>query len=470
MANQDEKAPQKYYCQEINKKCHALLGMNFAANAKRNEWYEGEVIRDHNFSTCKSRKKKDATAAATTSKPTTSKPTTAKPKRAPAAAAPPEMANDPEANQIPSITKNKALNSTQSPKNLGLVDTQKAQQLLNSTTLWVGKLLFTTTEEKISELFSRAGPVRRVIMGLDREKKTPCGFCFVEYEKRIDAENVMRDKESYVLDGQKLVIGWDVGFTEGRQWGRGRHGGQEMEPPITLFPSAEPTTIVKTEIDETEYNLRRMSLARKSAVFAMRDSSSPDEMAKRRNQFASNESQDEMVPDSFEEVDPTTLHSATPNAVILTKQEPEQEQTHSGENQVIQPKPRRRVAQLFEPQSEHNADSSSRSSRSHSTKSSDTLERGFRDCDQHMNWPAACKECTKEQKKCKYHEEMDRRRANISVDTSQTSDSSEGCHFCKECSNGMCCTHKNQAYYKEVLPPTPQFEISRADQVDTDTE
>lgn len=33
---------------------------------------------------------------------------------------------------------------------------------------------------KVYELFGRAGDVRRVIMGLDRFKKTPCGFCFVE--------------------------------------------------------------------------------------------------------------------------------------------------------------------------------------------------------------------------------------------------------------------------------------------------
>lgn len=34
---------------------------------------------------------------------------------------------------------------------------------------------------KVYELFGRAGDVRRVIMGLDRFKKTPCGFCFVEF-------------------------------------------------------------------------------------------------------------------------------------------------------------------------------------------------------------------------------------------------------------------------------------------------
>lgn len=45
----------------------------------------------------------------------------------------------------------------------------------------MGNLSFYTTEDQIYELFSMCGEVRRVVMGLDRLKKTPCGFCFVEY-------------------------------------------------------------------------------------------------------------------------------------------------------------------------------------------------------------------------------------------------------------------------------------------------
>jgi nuclear cap-binding protein subunit 2 len=36
-------------------------------------------------------------------------------------------------------------------------------------------------EEQVWELFHRAGDIRRVIMGIDRFSKTPCGFCFVEF-------------------------------------------------------------------------------------------------------------------------------------------------------------------------------------------------------------------------------------------------------------------------------------------------
>lgn len=57
-------------------------------------------------------------------------------------------------------------------------------KLNNSTTLYVGNLSFYTSEDQIYELFSMCGEVKRVIMGLDRMKKTPCGFCFVEYPWR----------------------------------------------------------------------------------------------------------------------------------------------------------------------------------------------------------------------------------------------------------------------------------------------
>ena len=59
------------------------------------------------------------------------------------------------------------------------VEQQKAEMSL-TTTLYVGNLSFHTSEEQIYEVFSKVGEVKRVVMGLDRIRKTPCGFCFVE--------------------------------------------------------------------------------------------------------------------------------------------------------------------------------------------------------------------------------------------------------------------------------------------------
>ena len=61
----------------------------------------------------------------------------------------------------------------------GTIEEQERKRQ-ESTTLYVGNLSFYTTETQIFELFSQAGEVKRIIMGLDKFKKTPCGFCFVE--------------------------------------------------------------------------------------------------------------------------------------------------------------------------------------------------------------------------------------------------------------------------------------------------
>ncbi|KAG6937209.1 nuclear cap binding protein subunit 2 [Chelydra serpentina] len=95
-----------------------------------------------------------------------------------------------------------------------------------SSTLYVGNLSFYTTEEQIQELFSKCGDVKRIVMGLDKVKKTPCGFCFVEYYTRADAEHAMRFINGTRLDDRIIRTDWDAGFKEGRQFGRGKTGGQ----------------------------------------------------------------------------------------------------------------------------------------------------------------------------------------------------------------------------------------------------
>ena len=53
--------------------------------------------------------------------------------------------------------------------------------MATTATLYIGNLSFYTSEEQIHALFSTCGQLKRIIMGLDRNLKTPCGFAFVEY-------------------------------------------------------------------------------------------------------------------------------------------------------------------------------------------------------------------------------------------------------------------------------------------------
>ncbi|KAG8445100.1 hypothetical protein GDO86_010027 [Hymenochirus boettgeri] len=98
--------------------------------------------------------------------------------------------------------------------------------LSESCCLYVGNLSFYTTEEQIHELFSKSGDVKRIVMGIDKVKKTACGFCFVEYYLRTDAEHAMRFINGTRLDDRIIRTDWDAGFKEGRQYGRGQSGGQ----------------------------------------------------------------------------------------------------------------------------------------------------------------------------------------------------------------------------------------------------
>jgi nuclear cap-binding protein subunit 2 len=106
-----------------------------------------------------------------------------------------------------------------------------------STTLYIGNLSFFTTEEQLYELFSRSGELKRVIMGLDRYTKTPCGFCFVEFHHRESTEDALRLISGCKLDERIIRVDWDGGFVEGRQYGRGRSGGQVREEYRSDFDS-----------------------------------------------------------------------------------------------------------------------------------------------------------------------------------------------------------------------------------------
>jgi len=73
---------------------------------------------------------------------------------------------------------------------------------------------------------SRCGEIKRLVMGLDRFNKTPCGFCFVEYYTHEDALDSMKYIGGTKLDERIIRTDLDPGFKEGRQYGRGPTGGQ----------------------------------------------------------------------------------------------------------------------------------------------------------------------------------------------------------------------------------------------------
>lgn len=95
-------------------------------------------------------------------------------------------------------------------------------------------------------------------MGLDRLKKTPCGFCFVEYRHRASALAAVKDLSGTKLAGSVIRVELDAGFQPGRQYGRGVSGGQvrhdrkrEQRPPPP--PVASPSGPRDAEGGEAYY-------------------------------------------------------------------------------------------------------------------------------------------------------------------------------------------------------------------------
>lgn len=113
-------------------------------------------------------------------------------------------------------------------------------KIKSSTTLYIGNLSFYTLESKIFNLFSQCGVVKKVIMGLNKETKFPCGFCFVEYYLREHAMKAVNILNYAKLDNRIIRVDWDVGFEEGRQYGRGFTGGQKRDEFMKNYDPDRP--------------------------------------------------------------------------------------------------------------------------------------------------------------------------------------------------------------------------------------
>lgn len=135
---------------------------------------------------------------------------------------------DPSINTVASVTRtSKRFQRRQyKDKQFKGDENEWKKKLEASTTVYVGNLSCYTNEYQLYELFSRCGNIKRIIMGLDRFKKTPCGFCFVEFDDRASTMNSIRYLNKTHLDGRNIDVDIDAGFEEGRQFGRGSSGGQ----------------------------------------------------------------------------------------------------------------------------------------------------------------------------------------------------------------------------------------------------
>lgn len=105
-------------------------------------------------------------------------------------------------------------------------DEEYKKLLDESSTLYIANISTAMREERLWHLFALCGEVRRVIMGVNSNKHTPCGFAFIEYYSAADAQKAIVFFRGFELDGRVLAVDKDMGFAEGRQYGRGIFGGK----------------------------------------------------------------------------------------------------------------------------------------------------------------------------------------------------------------------------------------------------
>lgn len=63
-------------------------------------------------------------------------------------------------------------------------------------------------------------------MGLNQMTKKPCGFAFVMYHSHKAAQAAVSYISGTKVDNRYIRVDLDWGFQEGRQFGRGKSGGQ----------------------------------------------------------------------------------------------------------------------------------------------------------------------------------------------------------------------------------------------------
>jgi RNA recognition motif-containing protein len=100
--------------------------------------------------------------------------------------------------------------------------------------LYVGNLPYSTAEDQLTELFSRAGKVDNVRVMRDMATGRARGFAFVEMSSDDEAQKAISELHEHQLDGRALVVnearpkpegGFGGGGGGGGRGGRGGFGG-----------------------------------------------------------------------------------------------------------------------------------------------------------------------------------------------------------------------------------------------------
>ncbi len=89
--------------------------------------------------------------------------------------------------------------------------------------VFVGSLSWNTSEESLSNLFSKIGEIEELKIITDRETGRSRGFGFVTFSSEEDANTAVRELDGTELDGRQLKI--NIAKERDRDSGGGGGGG-----------------------------------------------------------------------------------------------------------------------------------------------------------------------------------------------------------------------------------------------------
>lgn len=92
--------------------------------------------------------------------------------------------------------------------------------------LYVGNLPYSSSEDQLTELFSRAGKVESVRVMRDMATGRARGFAFVEMGTDEEAQRAISELHEYQLEGRALVVNEARPKPEGGFGGGGGGGGR----------------------------------------------------------------------------------------------------------------------------------------------------------------------------------------------------------------------------------------------------
>ena len=100
---------------------------------------------------------------------------------------------------------------SQKPSVSGLLESEQDPETVDTTTLFVRNLNFTTTSQRLTEIFKPLGGFMSARVNTKTDPKKPgqilsMGFGFLEFKSKEQAQAALKAMDGYDLDGHKLLI------------------------------------------------------------------------------------------------------------------------------------------------------------------------------------------------------------------------------------------------------------------------